>query len=163
TVSGRSVRVAWCGFTTPKMTPFPRRYAIVGKMGKGGTPRYIRPRPASAPCERGRGPGTGGPSIGGHRRRRDRRGRAPRGGGRRVGGGGGVMRGVGVVPGGGGGTQVFSPAPGLSGPADSESPVRIVTAGDDMARTILGLSRELKITLLALGETPRSGTARTVL
>jgi hypothetical protein len=33
-------------------------------------------------------------------------------------------------------------------------PVRLVTAGDDMATTILDLSRELKITLLALGEPP---------
>jgi len=34
------------------------------------------------------------------------------------------------------------------------APVRIVTASDDMATTILDLSRELQITLLALGEPP---------
>src|SRR5436190_1481925 len=33
-------------------------------------------------------------------------------------------------------------------------PIRLVTAGDDMATTILDLTRELKITLLALGEPP---------
>jgi hypothetical protein len=33
-------------------------------------------------------------------------------------------------------------------------PVRLVAAGDDMASTILSLTRELKITLLALGEPP---------
>jgi nucleotide-binding universal stress UspA family protein len=33
-------------------------------------------------------------------------------------------------------------------------PIRLVTASDDMATTILDLSRELKITLLALGEPP---------
>jgi hypothetical protein len=39
-------------------------------------------------------------------------------------------------------------------PPGSGQPVRIVLAGDDMAATILELSRELKITLLALGEPP---------
>ena len=33
-------------------------------------------------------------------------------------------------------------------------PIRLVTASDDMAGTILDLSRELKITLLAIGEPP---------
>jgi nucleotide-binding universal stress UspA family protein len=51
-------------------------------------------------------------------------------------------------------TQVLSPAPLFPGEAASQIPLRIVTAGDDMATTILDLSRELKITLLALGEPP---------
>jgi nucleotide-binding universal stress UspA family protein len=43
----------------------------------------------------------------------------------------------------------------LNGPAPGGGlPVRLVTAGDDMATTILDLSRELKVTLLALGEPP---------
>jgi universal stress protein family protein len=49
-------------------------------------------------------------------------------------------------------TQVLSPAPLLPGEAASRLPLRIVSAGDDMATTILDLSRELKVTLLALGE-----------
>jgi len=51
-------------------------------------------------------------------------------------------------------TQVLSPAPFRPGDAPSQKPLRIVAAGDDMASTILDLSRELKITLLALGEPP---------
>ncbi len=39
-------------------------------------------------------------------------------------------------------------------PAGAALPVRLVTAGEDMATTILDLTRELKITLLALGEPP---------
>jgi len=64
-------------------------------------------------------------------------------------------------------TQVFSPAPVFPGDASFELPLRIVTAGDDVATTILDLSRELKITLLALGEPPkeqdRAGLLRNVL
>ena len=51
-------------------------------------------------------------------------------------------------------TQILSPAPVLPGEKASSLPLRIVTAGDEMATTILDLSRELKITLLALGEPP---------
>jgi hypothetical protein len=39
-------------------------------------------------------------------------------------------------------------------PPGAGAPVRIVLAGEDMAKTILDLSRELNITLLALGEPP---------
>lgn len=64
-------------------------------------------------------------------------------------------------------TQVLSPAPVLPGEAASPLPLRIVTAGDNMATTILDLSRELKITLLAIGEPPagkdRAGDLRKVL
>lgn len=47
-------------------------------------------------------------------------------------------------------------------PATTGSPPRIVTAGDDLAATILDFSRELKVTLLALGEPSgeRSGVDR---
>ncbi len=45
------------------------------------------------------------------------------------------------------------PLPAAGGPAPG-LPVRLVAAGDDMATTILDLSRELKITLLAIGEPP---------
>jgi hypothetical protein len=51
-------------------------------------------------------------------------------------------------------TQVLSPAPLFPGEASSQLPLRIVAAGDDMATTILDLSRELKSTLLAIGEPP---------
>lgn len=36
-------------------------------------------------------------------------------------------------------------------------PIRMVATGDDMAATMLDLTRELKITLVALGEPPRGG------
>ncbi len=48
-------------------------------------------------------------------------------------------------------------------PSGAGPPVRLVIAGDDMATTILDLSRELKTTLLALGEPPEEkGRARHV-
>jgi len=50
-------------------------------------------------------------------------------------------------------TSAMFREPALPGGASIAGlPVRLVTAGDDMATTILDLSRELKITLLALGE-----------
>lgn len=51
-------------------------------------------------------------------------------------------------------TQVLSPAPVFPGDASSQPPLRIVAAGDDMATTILDLSRELKSTLVAIGDVP---------
>lgn len=64
-------------------------------------------------------------------------------------------------------TQVLSPAPLLPGQASPPLPLRIVAAGDHMATTILDLSRELRITLLAIGEPPpgkgRGGELRKVL
>jgi hypothetical protein len=51
-------------------------------------------------------------------------------------------------------TQVLSPAPLLPGEPSPQLPLRIVAAGDDMATTILDLSRELKCTLVAIGAPP---------
>ena len=51
-------------------------------------------------------------------------------------------------------TQVLSPAPLIPGEPSAQLPLRIVTAGDDMTTTILDLSRELRITLLAIGDPP---------
>lgn len=51
--------------------------------------------------------------------------------------------------------QVLSPALVRPGEPSLGLPIRIVATGDDMAQTLLEFSRELKITLLALGEPPR--------
>ena len=65
-----------------------------------------------------------------------------------------VVRYLRVVPRAKAFTQVLSPAPTFPGDPAAQSPLRIVTAGDNMASTILDISRELKITLLAVGEPP---------
>lgn len=78
-----------------------------------------------------------------------------------------VLRYLRVVPRSTAFTQVLHPAPARPGQPGSDLPLRIVTAGDDMAATILDLSRELRITLLALGEPPeetrRTGPVRKAL
>lgn len=53
--------------------------------------------------------------------------------------------------------QVLPPAPLRPAEPAPALPLRIVATGDDMATTLLDLSRELKITLLAMGEPPRGG------
>lgn len=65
-----------------------------------------------------------------------------------------VVRYLRVVPRAKAFTQLLSPAPIFPGDPSAQPPLRIVTAGDDMASTILEISRELKITLLAVGEPP---------
>ena len=64
-------------------------------------------------------------------------------------------------------SQALAPVPQAPGYPRTALPTRIVTTGEDMAATLLSLSRELKITLVALGEPPREprngGIARSVL
>jgi nucleotide-binding universal stress UspA family protein len=50
--------------------------------------------------------------------------------------------------------SMFRQPPQTGGTGGGGLPVRLVAAGDDMATTILDLTRELNITLLALGEPP---------
>jgi nucleotide-binding universal stress UspA family protein len=52
-------------------------------------------------------------------------------------------------------SQALAPVPQPPGEPRTTLPTRIVATGDDMAATLISLSRELKITLLALGEPPR--------
>ncbi len=52
-------------------------------------------------------------------------------------------------------SQALAPVPQPPGEPRATLPTRIVATGDDMAATLISLSRELKITLLALGEPPR--------
>jgi len=66
-----------------------------------------------------------------------------------------VVRYLRVVPRSTAFSQALFPAPRFPDEPGSALPPRIVTTGDDMAATLLSLSRELKITLLALGEPPR--------
>lgn len=65
-----------------------------------------------------------------------------------------VLRFLRVVPRSSAFTQMLQPAPLRPGLPLSDVPLRIVTAGDDLASTVLELGRELRITLLALGEPP---------
>jgi len=52
-------------------------------------------------------------------------------------------------------SQALAPVPQAPGHPRTALPTRIVAGGEDMVATLLGLSRELKITLVALGEPPR--------
>jgi hypothetical protein len=65
-----------------------------------------------------------------------------------------VVRYLRVVPRAKAFTQILSPAPVFPGEASPHLPLRIVAAGDDMASTILDVSRELKSTLVAIGDPP---------
>ena len=78
-----------------------------------------------------------------------------------------VVRYLRVVPRSSAFVQTLSPAPGFPRDPSAQIPLRIVTAGDNMTTTILDLSRELRITLLAIGDPPpgnsRAGELRKVL
>lgn len=66
-----------------------------------------------------------------------------------------VVRQVRVVPRASTFYQVVPPLPLRPGEPPPALPLRMVATGDDMAATMLDLTRELKITLVALGEPPR--------
>jgi hypothetical protein len=78
-----------------------------------------------------------------------------------------VLRYLRVVPRNAAFSQALAPVPHFPGEPGGALPPRIITTGDDMAATLLSLSRELRITLVALGEPPREprtgGIVRAVL